>query len=130
MKKILYVGVGGAAGTFLRYAVLQIPLPSGTEFRPLLTMFINISGSFLLGCLMVLFEKAVPVSAAFRVGITTGLLGGYTTFSTMCKDSVLLWTSQSPLFSAAYLAASVFLGLAAARAGMYCAKHGKQRRRA
>lgn len=127
MKKNLYVGIGGAAGALLRCAIHAIPMPFGPDYQPVLTMLINISGSFLLGFLMVLFVKKLPVSAELRLGITTGVLGGYTTFSTLCKESVMLCFSGKFLLSAIYLAASVILGIAAAWCGILIAKHLERR---
>ncbi len=128
MKKYFAVGIGGAAGAITRYLIQQIPFPFNTVYRPLLTLLINVSGSFLLGFLMILFIKLFPVKAEFRLGITTGFLGGYTTFSTLCKDSVLLSFSGHTLLSAIYLAASVLLGIAAAWLGILLAKHLERRR--
>ncbi len=128
MRKYLSIAAGGAAGAVLRHFIQLIPLPLNESYRPLLTMMINISGSFLLGFLMVLFVRCLPVTAELRLGITTGFLGGYTTFSTLCKDSVLLYFSGHALFSAAYLAASVLLGLAAAWLGIFAGKHLERRR--
>ncbi len=127
MKKYFAVGVGGAAGTVARHLIQLIPLPVGSVYRPLLTILINISGSFILGFLMILFIKLLPVTAEIRLGITTGFLGGYTTFSTLCKDSVLLYLSGHVFFSAAYVAGSVLLGLAAAWLGILSAKRLERR---
>jgi len=122
MKKDLYVGLGGALGTILRFIIHELTLPLGSEFRPLLTMLINISGSFLLGFLMVLFGELYPVKAEIRLGITTGVLGGYTTFSTLCKEAVLLTFSGNLFFSTMYVAFSLVLGLFAAWLGIKLAK--------
>jgi len=127
MKKNLAVGIGGAVGAILRYMIHQLPLPFDAVYRTLLTIFINVSGSFLLGFLIILFAKSLPVNAEIRLGITTGLLGGYTTFSTLCKESVLLCFSGDVLFSAVYVAASILLGLAAAWLGIIAAKHIERR---
>ena len=122
MKKYIAVGIGGAIGALLRVAIHQIPLPFGSTYRPLMTMFINISGSFFLGFLMILFAKRFPVKPAVRLGITTGLLGGYTTFSTLCKEAVMASFSGNTLFAAFYVAASVVFGLGAAWVGILAAK--------
>ena len=127
MKKYIAVGIGGAAGALLRVVVHQIPLPLGSTYRPLLTMLINISGSFFLGFLMILFAKRFLVKPAVRLGVTTGLLGGYTTFSTLCKESVMLCFSGNTLFAAIYVAASVVLGLGAAWVGILAAKRIERR---
>jgi len=128
MKKDLYVGIGGAVGTILRIVIHELSLPFGSAYRPLLTMLINISGSFLLGFLMVLFGKLYPVKAEIRLGITTGVLGGYTTFSTLCKETVLLSFSGNWICSALYVVFSLLFGLAAAWLGIKAAKWLEWRR--
>jgi CrcB protein len=128
MKKYLSIGVGGALGAILRYSMQQIPLPLNSVYHPLLTMLINISGSFLLGFLIVLFVKCLPVRPEIRLGTTTGFLGGYTTFSTFCKESVLLSLSGHLFFSAAYVVASVILGFTAAWLGILVAKRMERRK--
>lgn len=127
MKKVLSAGIGGAAGSICRHFVSLIPLPGGEAYRPLLTMAINLSGSFLLGFLVILFVKCLPMRTEVRIGLTTGFLGGYTTFSTLCKDTVFLGFSGRFLFSAVYLAASVLFGLAAAWLGILAAKRLERR---
>ena len=127
MKKYIFVGVGGALGALSRCAIAQIPLPLSSTFHPLLTLLINISGSFLLGFLLRLFAKHWIVKPELRLGITTGFLGGYTTFSTMCKETVLLSLSGHTLFAATYIAASLLFGLAAAWFGILVAKRLERR---
>lgn len=127
MKKYFAVGIGGAAGTIIRHFIQLIPLPLDAAYRPVLTMLINISGSFLLGFLIILFIKLVPVTAEIRLAVTTGFLGGYTTFSTLCKESVVMLFSGHTLLSAVYVASSVLLGLAAAWLGIYSAKRLERR---
>ncbi len=127
MKKYISIGIGGAAGALLRCAIHQIPLPFSSAYRPLLTMLINISGSFFLGFLIILFTRRFPVNPEIRLGITTGLLGGYTTFSTLCKESVMLCFSGNTFFAAIYVAASILFGLAAAWIGIIAAKHIERR---
>jgi len=127
MKKYVSIGIGGACGALLRHFIQLIPLPISAVYRPLLTMLINISGSFLLGFLLILFVKCLPVKPEIRLGITTGFLGGYTTFSTLCKDSVMLCFSGHVLLSAFYVGASVLFGLAAAWLGILAAKQLERR---
>lgn len=122
MQKSIWVGLGGAAGVLLRYGVQHIPVSVPAACRPLLTLFINISGSFLLGFLTILFVKLFPLPAEIRLGVTTGLLGGYTTFSTFCKDFVLLCLSGQYVFAAGYAVLSAVLGLLAAWLGLALAK--------
>jgi fluoride exporter len=128
MKKYLSIGIGGALGAIARHFIQQVPLPFAAVYKPILTMLINISGSFLLGFLLILFVKCLPVKSEIRLGITTGFLGGYTTFSTLCKESVMLCFSGHIILSVIYVAASVLLGLAAAWLGIIAAKHIERRR--
>lgn len=127
MRKNLSVATGGAAGALVRYLIQMIPLPFGTFQRPLLTLLINISGSFILGFLVILFVKLLPVKTDIRLFFTTGFLGGYTTFSTLCKDTVFLYLSHHIFYSAVYLAASILFGLAAAWLGILAAKKLERR---
>ncbi|MBE6822075.1 MAG: CrcB family protein [Ruminococcaceae bacterium] len=127
MKKVASVGIGGAVGAICRHLIQMIPILGGEFYRPVLTMAINISGSFLLGFLVILFVRLVPVSAELRTGITSGVIGGYTTFSTLCKETVFLFDSGYPLLSCAYLFFSVTIGLTAAWLGIRAAKRLERR---
>lgn len=126
MKKIISVGVGGALGSLCRHFVQSIPLQGGTLYRPILTMGINISGSFLLGFLIILFTKHFSVPDWLRAGLTAGVLGGYTTFSTFCKEAVTLYNAGHIVFAALYLSGSLLLGLAAAWLGILAAERIKR----
>lgn len=130
MKKTVAVGIGGAMGTLLRFALYQIPLPHGAFAHLVATMIINVTGSFLLGMLTILFIRKICVSAEMRLAVTTGVMGGYTTFSTMCKDAVMLMREGFAVSAAAYFALTVLLGLAAAWSGICLGKRLEGRRRA
>lgn len=126
MKKILAAGIGGAVGAAVRWILLQIPLTNGS-LHPIMTLLINISGSFLLGLCIVLFEKKIRVCAEIRVAVTTGFFGGYTTFSTMCKDAVGLLAAKNTPAALLYLMLSVLLGLLAAWFGICLGKSFERR---
>jgi CrcB protein len=128
IKKTVSVGIGGMLGTLLRYALFQVPLPGGILIHVLITMGINVSGSFFLGFLVILFVRKIPASAEIRLAVTTGFLGGYTTFSTMCKDMVTLLQSGFVLPAFLYLALTVLLGLAASWGGIRAGKRLEGRR--
>ena len=127
MKNSIVIAAGGAVGTLLRYSIQHIPLPIPAADRPVLTLLINISGSFLLGFLAIFFVRLVPVPPVVRHGLITGLLGGYTTFSTFCKDTVLFCQNGSMLSAVCYLAATVLFGLAAAWVGILFAEAMERR---
>lgn len=99
---VLAVGIGGAAGASIRYLLGEY-FQSGGSF-PYITMLINWTGSFFFAYLFIKLQ--VLQKQWLRLGITTGFLGGFTTFSTFSVDSIQLLEQQ--LFGQAviYMAAS------------------------
>jgi CrcB protein len=107
----LLVAIGGVLGVLARYGLSRLTLHH--ESLIWTTVGINIAGSFLLGVL-----AAEPwFSRDIREGIGVGFLGGFTTFSTFSVQIVLEVDAGQPWRGAAYLAASVVGGIAAAAAG-------------
>jgi CrcB protein len=101
-------------GTALR-AVTEAALP--TAGLPVATFGINVLGSFLLGALLeALRHRGTDTGARrlLRLGLGTGLLGGFTTYSTFAVETVAL----PPALGAGYLVSSLVLGAAAALAGI------------
>ena len=121
---VLWVGLGGGLGSILRW---WIGVVVGERYRgsfPLGTFLINISGTFLIGYLSVLFaidwhDRYGMVLNAF---VLTGVLGGYTTFSTMQLDAVKLVAKRRGGPAAAYLLLSVAAGLLAGQVGALLAR--------
>ncbi|HEY8552799.1 MAG TPA: fluoride efflux transporter CrcB [Thermaerobacter sp.] len=111
----LGVAVGGAAGAVVRYGLSQLVAQRGGVF-PWATLAINLTGSFILAFLhpWLLSTVAAPV---LRVALTSGFVGAYTTFSTMTWEALVLVREGRPAVAAAYLAASLVLGMVAAWMG-------------
>ncbi len=86
-KAIIAVGLGGFAGSVLRYLVSR--LVSGVNFfsLPLGTLLVNVVGCFVLGLLTGLFSRTRGMSPELRLLLTTGLCGGFTTFSTFMGEN-------------------------------------------
>jgi fluoride exporter len=84
----------------------------GTDF-PWGTAFINVTGSFVMGCVAayLAFRAGASWSANLRVFVMTGVLGGYTTFSAFSLETVLLWERGAVLASMIYVAGSVLLAV-------------------
>ena len=121
---VAWVGLGGGLGSLLRWWIGRVV---GARYHgdfPLGTFLINISGSFVVGYLSVLFE----VDWHDRYGTDlncfalTGVLGGYTTFSSMQLDAAKLSGKRRGVFAASYLLLSVVVGLLAAGFGMVLAR--------
>lgn len=94
----------------------------GRDF-PYATLSINLLGSFLMGFLFIETLERLTVSPELRTGILTGVLGGYTTFSTFEMESLLLLEQGEALKAALYLGLSVGLGLICAFGGAYIARN-------
>ena len=87
------------------------------------TMSINVIGSFLMGFLFIVTLERLTLSPALRTGILTGVLGGYTTFSTFEMETLLLAEGGELLKAALYAVLSVGLGFVAAFGGAYIARN-------
>ena len=117
MSYFLLIGVGGALGAVARHAVDQIAV---TQLGSSLigTFVANISGSFILGLLAGLLLSHPAWPAEMRMFLAVGLLGSYTTFSTLSVATIQLLEKGDISVAATNLGASVLLGLAAAVTGM------------
>ncbi len=121
MRKYVFIGCGCFVGAILRYLIEGIKITGYHENVPLNTLFINISGAFLMALILTVAFEIWVFDSDIRLGLTTGILGAYTTFSTMCKEaSTLLF--QGDYFSAiSYLTVSTILGLGAVYIGIVVA---------
>ena len=120
MNPFLIVFAGAGIGGALRHGVNSACLRfCGPEF-PVGTMLINIAGSFVMGLMAGFFAfKATEAwSQTARLFVTTGILGGFTTFSAFSLDAVLLWERGQTWSAAGYVLGSVILSLAGLVAGL------------
>jgi CrcB protein len=115
----MWVGLGGGVGSLLRWAIGHIIAERYHGSFPLGTFLINVSGAFAIGYLSVLFnvDWRDRYGTALNAGILTGVLGGYTTFSTMQLDAVKLRDATGVVPAGFYLLLSVCLGQVAAWIG-------------
>ncbi|HRC26906.1 MAG TPA: fluoride efflux transporter CrcB [Alphaproteobacteria bacterium] len=118
MYAFLFVGAGGAIGAMARHAVnLLTARLAGTDF-PWGTLAVNVTGSFLMGLLAGLFALAWSAPQDLRLFLTTGILGGFTTFSAFSLDISLLWERGESPHALAYAAGSVMLSVLALFSGL------------
>ncbi len=109
-------GLGGALRHFLNIALSRV---FGTDF-PWSTAFINISGSLAMGLLTgwLAFRAGGGLTQHTRLFFATGVLGGYTTFSTFSLETILLFESGKTAAALAYVVGSVLLGALSLWAGL------------
>lgn len=130
------VALGGVVGSLAR-AWASTALPHQASAWPWATLLVNISGSGLLALVLVALAERFPRSRLARPLLGTGVLGGYTTFSTFSLDFVQLASHGRPVVAFAYVVASVagataaaVVGLSLARAADRLSDPGRWRRRA
>ena len=120
MQAALIVFAGGGLGAVIRHLVNQgITRLVGFDF-PWGVMLINISGSFIMGLAAAFFAFKADASWSqpIRLFLTTGILGGYTTFSAFSLDVALLWERGEPLQTLLYVIGSVLLSVLGLFAGL------------
>ncbi|HQU90933.1 MAG TPA: fluoride efflux transporter CrcB [Pyrinomonadaceae bacterium] len=122
LTKISAVAVGGAFGAVARYLINISPLTSFFQNFPLPTFVINITGSFLIGFLLVLLTDRFEVSEAIRMAVLIGFLGAFTTFSTFEMEIYGLSSEREYWLALLYLLLSVIGGFVAVVAGVRLAK--------
>lgn len=122
LAKIISVGIGGALGAVARYLINISPLAGLFEKFPFPTFFINITGSFLIGFLLILLTDKVAVSENFRMAVIVGFLGAFTTFSTFEMEIYALTKERFVAAAFLYLFLSVAVGFVGLAAGVELAK--------
>ena len=118
-KEILIVGVGSFAGGVLRY-ILSVGLSKlGRLWAfPIGIMVINILGCFLIGVLYGYFKSKATTDPVLPLLLMTGVLGGFTTFSTFSFETIQLLQQNEWLKAALYVVGSVGVGVVACYLGM------------
>ena len=116
MRKFLFIGVGGGLGAILRYLIKMIPASSSTI--PAGTLVANITGCFALALILTVALQILHFDADLRLGVTTGFLGGFTTFSTLCKETAFLLSDGFWPVGSVYLLLTLTLGIAAGFLGI------------
>ncbi|MBF9194914.1 fluoride efflux transporter CrcB [Microvirga terrestris] len=120
MKAYLLVFLGAGIGGALRHGVnVGCVRLCGMAF-PWGTLTVNIVGSFLMGAIAawLAFKAGEGWSQPLRLFLTTGILGGFTTFSAFSLDAVLIWERGQAGLASAYVAASIALSIAGLLAGL------------
>ncbi len=119
---IWFVALGGAIGAAARYGAGRLALRAGLPDFALVTLGVNVLGSFLMGIVAVWLVRRGVGNAQLSLFLTTGVLGGFTTFSTFSLDMMRLMEGGRTGLAMAYAGGSLALGLLAIFAGSWIAR--------
>ena len=116
---LLAVGVGGGIGALIRYFVAGAIQSAAWPGYPWGIFVVNITGGFVMGLIVELSALKISLTPEMRAFLTTGILGGYTTFSTFSLDSALLIERGQYGTAAIYVVGSTLLSILALFAGLW-----------
>jgi fluoride exporter len=121
--RIALIAIFGAVGTLLRYGIqLFTQVQTGGAF-PWGTLLINLTGCFFLGLIGQITLNRMMISPDWRIAITVGFFGGFTTFSSFGWETAKMIEGGEWLPATGYVAASVVIGLLLSVAGIRLANH-------
>ena len=121
-RTIILVGIGGMLGSIARYLIAVFFAGQFSSVMPYATLTVNIVGCFLIGILFGLSERGNILTPEWRVFLTTGFCGGFTTFSTFSYESIRLIQDGEFYYVSLNVAASVVIGFAATYLGILLIK--------
>ena len=116
--RILLIAIFGAVGTLARYGLQGIVQVRAGGAFPYGTLLINLTGCFLLALIGQFTLNRMLISPVWRVAITVGFFGGYTTFSSFGWETAKMLEDGEWMRATTYVAASVFVGLFLSMAGI------------
>ena len=111
IKQLFFVGVGSAIGGILRFLVSKGFAQLALTNFPIATLTINFVGSFFIGLFYAINAKQTWINPNGLLFLTTGICGGFTTFSTFSYENLQLLKSGQPLQAFIYILGSIVLGL-------------------
>ena len=121
LRSLIIVGAGSFVGGALRYLTSQLMKPVSAGF-PWGTFCVNILGCLLIGLIYGLFSRYSSTSDDWCLLLTTGLCGGFTTFSTFCNESVSMAQNGAWGSMVLYIGGSVLLGILAVLLGHFAVR--------
>ena len=122
IKSLLIVGTGSFIGGAMRYLLSTLMKSACGQGFPWGTLMVNLLGCFLFGMLFAVFGKSSATDNTLYLLLTTGICGGFTTFSTFANESVQMLQQGNTWGFVGYVATSVVAGLALIALGYGVAK--------
>jgi fluoride exporter len=122
IKNFLIIGLGGGAGSMLRYAVQKFFQVQSVTAFPTGTLLVNIAGCFLIGILWSMVSRSLTWNEEMKLLLMTGFCGGFTTFSAFTLEGIGLLKENRTVLFVVYLTASVVGGLLATFIGIRIVK--------
>lgn len=119
---LVYLIVGGAVGTVMRYGVSKLMIRFFGSHFPLGTFCVNLLGCFLIGVFMSMFPLKLQAYENYRFLFVIGFCGAFTTFSTFIYEIFVLYKSHNVVGAITYLSLSLLGGLAALIIGLTLSK--------
>jgi len=122
LKTLMFIAAGGALGAVMRFLSQATVYELIGKTFPYGTLFVNVTGSFLMGLLSIFLVEKFNLSAEWHLAILVGVLGSFTTFSTFSLETLVLFEQGDMYKAMTNILLSVVLCVAAVWAGAFFAK--------
>jgi fluoride exporter len=122
IKSLLFIGTGGFLGSISRFLASRYFQNNFPSAFPIGTFFVNITGCLLIGLIYGFSERSSLLTPGWKLFLTVGFCGGFTTFSTFANENLALLRDGEFLHFFLYTGLSVFLGITATFFGVLITK--------